>query len=137
MDTSINKLKKDHADAMAKIQFDLLVTKLKADGFTDAEYKMALAAGVALGQIDQASADTASAMSQITDAALVSGKSMEEMGALMQGVLADGVISAQELQAALLALHMPTLAYAEAWQSPAGGARSPVGCSKTTRGWLK
>lgn len=48
-----------HQEATNKILYDLLITKLSVDGLTDAEYEMALQAGLAFGQIDQEAIDTA------------------------------------------------------------------------------
>ena len=57
-----------YSDAMAKMAYDNLVTKLSVDGLTDAEFNQAQQAGVALGVFTQASADRAVAMNNLTTA---------------------------------------------------------------------
>lgn len=76
----VQDLKKKHEDAMKKIAFDLYLAKLQADGFTDAEFKMALQAGVATGQIDQATADMAQSLDKTIDAAINAGGAISEIG---------------------------------------------------------
>lgn len=98
----IQELKDKHADAMAQIAADLLLAKLQADGFTDAEYNMAIAMLESTGQIDSAAAQTALAMDKIASAAQNAGTAgMESFGGIMSKVMEDGVISNEELQAAL------------------------------------
>lgn len=62
-----------HTEAMGKIQYDLLVTKLSVDGLTDAEFKVAQQAGLMFGVFDQGSANAALAMDQVSQA-VVAGK---------------------------------------------------------------
>lgn len=81
---SIDELKQKHADAMAGIAYDLFVAKLKAGEFTDAEFQMAIDAGVALGQIDQ---DTANLAKRLSDLA-ASAPSGEVFAAGVPGILA-------------------------------------------------
>lgn len=57
-----------HNLAMGKIQYDLLVTKLSADGLTDAEYGIAQQAGLMYGVFDQGSVDAAKNMDLVTQA---------------------------------------------------------------------
>ena len=98
----VAKLKEAHADAFAAIASDLLIAKLQADGFTDAEYNMAIAMLESTGQIDSAAAQTALAMDKIASAAQNAGTAgMESFGGIMSKVMEDGVISNEELQAAL------------------------------------
>lgn len=98
---SVEEAAAKHRDAMNSITYDLMIAKLKADGFTDAEYAVAIAAGTALGQIDKGSADTALAMDKITTAALANGTNMDKFGDVIETVMADGVISTEELTDAL------------------------------------
>ncbi len=51
----VQELADKHHDAMGKIQFDLLVTKISADGVTDAEFELEQQAGLMFGAFDQAS----------------------------------------------------------------------------------
>ena len=98
----VAKLKEAHADAFAAIASDLLIAKLQADGFTDAEYNMAIAMLESTGQIDSAAAQTAMAMDKIASAAQNAGTAgMESFGGIMSRVMEDGVISNEELQTAL------------------------------------
>lgn len=53
------QLKEDHEAAMTQMALDLYIVKLKADGFTDAEYKAALQAMLSAGTIDQATVEMA------------------------------------------------------------------------------
>jgi len=57
-----------HHEALGKIQYDLLVTKLSADHMTDAEFDIAQQAGVMFGVFDQKSADTAMNLNAIAAA---------------------------------------------------------------------
>jgi tail length tape measure protein len=62
-----------HNEAMAKMQYDLLLTKLSADGLTDAEFKIAQQVGLTTGVFDQASVNQALAMDRVSQA-VVDGK---------------------------------------------------------------
>ena len=53
-----------HEQAMKKIAYDLFVVRLQADGFTDAEFNIAIQAGVTAGVIDQKSAEMAISMNE-------------------------------------------------------------------------
>ena len=57
-----------HNAAMGRIQYDLLVTKLSADGLTEAEYAIAQQAGLTFGVFDQKSIDTAMNMDKVAQA---------------------------------------------------------------------
>jgi hypothetical protein len=57
-----------HHEALGKIQYDLLITKLSADGLTDSEYQIAQQAGLMFGVFDQKSVDTAANLDAITQA---------------------------------------------------------------------
>jgi len=72
-----------HKEATNKILYDLLITKLSVDGLTDAEYEMALQAGLAFGQIDQKAIDTARNFDLVSQA------------------VADGRLRIEDMQAAL------------------------------------
>lgn len=61
---AITALADAHKAAMDRIAFDLFVAKLQADGFTDAEFNIALQAGLTLGILEQATVDEAKAMNQ-------------------------------------------------------------------------
>ena len=56
---AMRDLEAQHAKAMARIAVDLYIAKLQADGFTDAEYTMALQALETTGIIDQATVEMA------------------------------------------------------------------------------
>jgi hypothetical protein len=62
-----------HSAAMNRIAYDLYVAKLQTDGFTDAEFQMALAAGEAFGVVDKSTAQIARAFEAVTEA-LTTGK---------------------------------------------------------------
>lgn len=66
---AIKDLDAAHEAAMRKIAYNLFLTKLQADGFTDAEFKVAIQAGITAGVIDQKSADMALAMDKAATAA--------------------------------------------------------------------
>ncbi len=73
-----------HHDAMGKIQFDLLVTKLSVDGITEAEYGMIQQAGLAFGVFDRESVIAAQNMGIVTQA-IVDGKArLEDTQALLE-----------------------------------------------------
>jgi hypothetical protein len=94
----IQEVEDKHTEAMGKMQYDLLVTKLSVGGLTTAEYQMAVQAGVAFGVFDQSSADAAVAMSTLTDK-VASGKiSVYEYGEIMKHSMKDGKLDAAELQ---------------------------------------
>lgn len=98
----VQELKDKHADALAGIATDLMIAKLQADGFTDAEYNMAIAMLESTGQIDGAAAQTALAMDKIATAAQNAGEGgAVAFGEIMKTVMADGVISNEELQSAM------------------------------------
>jgi hypothetical protein len=66
---AIQDLADKHAEAMKRIAWDLLVTKLQADGFTDAEFKIALQAGETAGVLDAETVKMATAMNNTANAA--------------------------------------------------------------------
>jgi len=57
-----------HHEALGKIQYDLLITKLSAYGLTDSEYQIAQQAGLMFGVFDQKSIDTAANLDAIAEA---------------------------------------------------------------------
>ena len=79
----ITELEADHAMAMKKIAYNLFITKLQADGFTDAEFRMALEAGVAAGIIDQKTADMAMAMDTTAERA---ANAADKIGDIKTGI---------------------------------------------------
>lgn len=96
------KLKDAHSEAFTQIANDMLIAKLQADGFTDAEYAIALALMESTGQIDASAADTARAMDAISSAAQAAGEGgVKVFGDVMGTIMSDGVISNQELQDSL------------------------------------
>lgn len=98
----VTAFKDAHQAALMQIAVDLEIAKLKADGFTDAEYAMALALLESTGQIDSAAASTALALDQIAAAAQNAGQSgMSAFGDIINKVMEDGVIDSAELQGAL------------------------------------
>lgn len=98
----VTALKDAHSAALAQIATDLMIAKMQADGFTDAEYNMAIAMLESTGQIDGAAAQTALAMDKIATAANNAGEGgAVKFGEIMKTVMADGVISNEELQAAM------------------------------------
>jgi len=78
-----------HRQAMGKIQYDLLVTKLSVDGLTEQEAAMAQQAGLLFGVLDQKSIDTAKNFDVVAEA------------------VANGELRVQDMQRALDLL--PTL----------------------------
>ncbi len=80
---SIDALQEQHHQAIAKMEYDLLVAKLSADGLTSSEFDMAQQVGVSLGVFTQAEADQAKAYNKVTDAAAAGKLSAEQLkGAL-------------------------------------------------------
>lgn len=72
---AIQDLETAHDAAMKKIAWNLLVSKLQADGFTDAEFKIALQAGISAGVLDEKSAAMAANMNDLaTRASDAAGK---------------------------------------------------------------
>jgi hypothetical protein len=65
----VKQLKADHEAAMQSIVYDLYLARLQADGFSDAEYQMAIATGQALGIIDPATAKMALALNKAASSA--------------------------------------------------------------------
>lgn len=57
-----------HREAMMRMQYDLLITKLSADGLTNAEYQIAQQAGLTFGVFDQESVDAARNMDLVAEA---------------------------------------------------------------------
>lgn len=82
----VQRLEAEHSAAMQKIAFDLYIAKLAAGGFTDAEYAMAVAAGVATGQIDQATADMAMALDETAQHAIDLGTDIQNVGDVAEGI---------------------------------------------------
>lgn len=66
----VRQLEADHKQAMQAIAYDLYIAKLQAGDFTDAEFAMAIAAGVAMGQIDQATANMVMDLDEAATAAM-------------------------------------------------------------------
>jgi hypothetical protein len=62
------ELSTKHSEAMARMQYDLLLTKLSADGLTDAEYKIAHQAGLTFGVFDAKSIEAARNMDLVVEA---------------------------------------------------------------------
>jgi hypothetical protein len=69
-----------HNAAMGKIQYDLLITKLSADGLTDSEYQIAQQAGLMFGVFDQNSITQADNMNKLTAAVSAGVLSVNDMG---------------------------------------------------------
>lgn len=82
----VQRLKDEHDAAMASIAFGLYVAKLQAGDFTEEEYNMALAAGVALGQIDQATADMAAALDETAQHAADLGTDIQNVGDVAEAI---------------------------------------------------
>lgn len=100
---SIEELKVKHQDAMNSIAYDLYVAKLKAGEFTDEEYKMAIDTGVAMGQLDQETAnlalslnDLATAQANVPDGASV----YANQASAMMGVSSAAKINAADINTA-------------------------------------
>ena len=68
-----NENAEKHRDAMNRIQYDLLITKLSVDGLTTEEKAMADAAGLYFGVLDQQAIDTAGNFDAVSQA-VVDGK---------------------------------------------------------------
>jgi hypothetical protein len=97
----IEQLSAKHQEAMNSIAYNLFVAKLQAGEFTDAEYEMALAAGVSLGIIDKKTAETAKNFDAIATAAANSEGGAEKFGDVIKETMSDGEITSAELQVAL------------------------------------
>lgn len=78
-----NELAEEHRIAMGKMQYDLLMTKLSADGLTDEEFNIMQQAGIMFGQFDQESIDAAKNFDTVTQA------------------VADGKLKVEDMQKAL------------------------------------
>ncbi len=94
----VDAFKAKHQEAMRQMQYDLLLTKLATDGLTEAEYQIGVQAGVAFGIFDQESANAMIAQDQLTQAVANGQLSIEAYGAAMEQAMADGVVTASELQ---------------------------------------
>lgn len=68
-----------HNEAMGRIQYDLLITKLSVDGLTDAEYQVAQQAGLMFGVFDQESVDAARNMDLVAQAVTDGKLKVEDM----------------------------------------------------------
>jgi hypothetical protein len=66
---AMTDLATEHDRAMSLMTYNLFIAKLQADGFTDAEFDMALQAGLTAGVLDQKSVDMARAMNDTANAA--------------------------------------------------------------------
>lgn len=97
----VSKLQTKHAEAMAQMQFDLLMTTLKADGLTQAEYEIGIAAGVSMGIFTEETADGAIAMQRLTDMVATGKITVDEYGDILQATMKDGIITTNELNAAI------------------------------------
>lgn len=106
-----------HNAAMKKIQFDLFVTKISANGVTDAEFQMEQKAGLMFGVFDQESVNAAQNMNAVADA-IANGKAkLEDMDALLK-LMSQGY----SLNVALnLITNM-----AEGWQTQGSGNNHPA-----------
>lgn len=94
----IEDTKNKYSEAMARMAYDSLVTKLSVDGLTDAEFNQAQQAGVALGVFTQATADKAVAMNSLTTA-LATGQIT--LSAFNQAVT-DGSLKVSEANTAII-----------------------------------
>ena len=81
---AIKDLELTHEAAMKKIAWNLLVTKLQADGFTDAEYKVAIQAGITAGVLDEKSAAMAVAMNETANKAVIAADKITGIGTAVQ-----------------------------------------------------
>lgn len=75
-----------HNEAMGKMQYDLLITKLSADGLTDAEYKIAQNAGIMFGVFDQESVDAAKNMDLVSQAVATGKLKVDDMKRALDGL---------------------------------------------------
>jgi hypothetical protein len=78
---AIQDLANAHDQAVARIVWDLYVQKLQADGFTDAEFNMALQAGLTAGVLDEKSVAMALSMDKTTTAAATAEGKVLDIGA--------------------------------------------------------
>jgi len=72
-----------HHEAMGRIQYDLLITKLSVDGLTDAEFLVAQQAGLTFGVFDQESIEAAKNMDLVANAVLNGTLKVQEMRAAL------------------------------------------------------
>lgn len=94
----VQKLKDEHSAAMGQMQYDLLLTKLSVDGLTDAEFQMAVAAGVSFGVFDQEAANAQMAQMELTNAVAEGKLSVEDYAAGIKAAMEDGIVTADELK---------------------------------------
>lgn len=125
-----------HTEAMNKILYDLYLAKLSVGGLTDAEMVMAQQAGLAFGQLDQASINTAKNFDTVAQA------------------VTDGKLRVQDMQTALdrlaggkyeIEVILRTLQnIAQGQQAMSGGGsmmaapsyNAALGYSTGTQGWM-
>ncbi len=81
--TQYNDNANAHRQASNRIIYDLLVQKMAADGMTDAEFQIAMQAGVNLGIIDRASAQMVIDYDKVTNAVIEHKARLEDI----QGIL--------------------------------------------------
>jgi len=98
IDAKIQETKEKHHEAMGQMQYDLIYTKLAADGLTSAEFDIAVQAGLTFGVFDQKSADAAVAMNHLTDMVSTGKMSVYEYGEILKRSMRDGQVDAAELQ---------------------------------------
>lgn len=67
---AMSELEAEHDRALSMMVYNLYIAKLQADGFTDAEFEMALQAGLTAGVLDEKSVDMARAMNDTANAAI-------------------------------------------------------------------
>lgn len=73
-----------HRVAMGRIQYDLLITKLSADGLTEAEFEIAQQAGLTFGVFDQESIEAARNMNLVAEAVADGRLKVEDMGRVLE-----------------------------------------------------
>jgi hypothetical protein len=78
-----------HTAAMNKIQYDLLVTKLSADGLTDSEYQIIQQAGLMFGVFDEQSVQQAQNMNMLADAVNNGTLNVQDLGAAINNLPAQ------------------------------------------------
>lgn len=86
---AVMQLSTEHEMAMKKIAVDLYVAKLQADGFTEAEYKMAIQAMVSAGIIDNATAEMALGMDAAMNSAINAKDAVVTLGGKAKEIATD------------------------------------------------
>lgn len=125
-----------HREAMGKIQYDLLMTKLSVGGITDAEFEMAQQAGLAFGVFDEASVTAAGHMNDVTNAVTDGHLKIQDMQKALD-MLAGGKYTVEVVLKTLANLAQGQQGMSGGGSMMAAPSYNPSnGYSTGTQGWL-